>query len=250
MDLDLSALLLAMAIAFGAAILKGSVGFGFPLVSVPLLAVLVGARAAIPIVALPILVLNVLLLARRPVDLAAMRRFLPIMATFIPATVAGSVLLTIVSPQVLSLVVGVVAIGFAGLTLARFRLVVAPGVERPSSLGLGLVAGLLNGSTSLPGPLFAIYLSGLRLEKRAFVYGITLLFAVGNATQVLSYWQLGLYAGSVLLLGLLLVPAGLLGQQVGFLIQDRLQPEGFRRLVVAAVAVSGANLAARGLGLL
>ncbi len=159
-------------------------------------------------------------------------------------------MLSAISPQVLSLVVGVVAVGFGVLSLGRLRLAVSPSMERWASPVLGALAGLVNGSTSIPGPRFAIYLGSLKLDKRAFVYGITLIFAVGNVTQLTSYTQLGLYGGGNVAYALLLVPAALAGQQVGFAIQDGLEPDRFRRLVVVFVAVSGANLLARGFGLL
>ena len=171
------------------------------------------------------------------------------MLTFVPATIGGSFLLTTLSPNLLMLIVGLVALCFAALSLANLHLHVPPRLEAGTSTALGVVAGTLNGSTSIPGPLFAIYLSSLRLDKRAFVYGLTLLFSVGNATQLVAYSQLGLYDG-VLLYALLLVPSALLGQQLGFAIQDRLQPAVFQRVVIIVVALSGANLVARALGVI
>ncbi len=248
-DPTLDTILPGLAIAFVAGILKGSIGFGFPTLGVPLLAFLLGPRAAVAMMAVPLFASNALLLVRRPVDLAALRRFLPLLATYIPFTIAGSLLLSSVSVQVLALVVGAVATGFAVLSLSRLNLVVEPHVERVASPLLGIGAGLVNGATSIPGPLFALYLHGLKLEKRAFVYGITLIFAVGNVTQLVSYTQLGLYSSGGLVYALLLVPAALVGQQIGFYVQDRLEPERFRRFVVIVVALIGVSLLARGLGL-
>lgn len=241
-------LALAFAVVAAAGVLKGSIGFGAPLIAVPLLAALVGTRAAVVLVSLPLFAANAAVLLGRPVDRDAVRRFMPILVGLVPMTVLGGVLLARVNVATLTVAVGVVTLVFAALSLAGVQPVVPPRAERPLSAVVGTVAGVLNGATSIPGPIFALYLSGLRLDKRAFVYGITLLFAVGNVTQVATYLQQRLYAGNLLLGSAALVPAILLGQGLGLRIQDRLDPTMFRRVVLVAVAVAGANLLARGLG--
>ncbi len=86
-------LALALAVVVVAGVLKGSLGFGAPLVAVPLLAALVGARAAVVLVSLPLLAANAAVLLGRPVDRAAVRRFAPLLATLVPLTALGGVLL-------------------------------------------------------------------------------------------------------------------------------------------------------------
>lgn len=243
-------MLLVAAIVLAAGVLKGSIGFGAPLVAVPLLAPLVGTRAAIVLVALPLLIANMGVLITRPVDRRAIRRFVPLLATLIPTTFLGGILLARVDIATLTIIVGAVTIAFMGITAVGAQFIVPPRLETPLSLMVGLVAGVLSGATSAPGPIFSLYLSGLGLEKRAFVYGITILLAVGNVVQVLTYWQQGLYTGNRLLGSVALIPAILLGQLLGLRIQDRLNPTAFRRVILVVVALAGVNLLARGLGLI
>ena len=239
---------LACAVVAAAGVLKGGIGFGAPLVAVPLLAALVGARAAIVLLSLPLLAANAAVLLRRPGDRAAVRRLAPLLATLVPATALGGALLARADVAALSLAVGVVALAFAALALAGIRPAVPPRAERPLSALAGAAAGLLNGATGIPGPLLALYLSGLRLDPPAFVHGITVLLAVGNVAQVATYLQQGLYAGALLPASAALIPAILLGQALGFRVRDRLGPAAFRRAVLVAVALAGANLLLRGLG--
>lgn len=242
-------LLPAALIVLVAGTLKGSIGFGFPLLAVPAVAMLIGTRSSIVVLSVGILVTNVLLLVRRPVNGAVIRRFLPMIATIVPSTILGSVLLNRVDGQAISVFVGVTSLLFALISIARVQIVIPPRVERVASPIIGIAAGVLYGATSILGPIFALYLHGIGLEKRAFVYGITLLFAAGNVVQVLSYGALGLYSGGLLLAGALLTPVALVGQQIGFRLQDRMDPRRFRQLIVVVVVLSSLNLMARGLGL-
>lgn len=235
------------AIMLVAGIIKGCLGFGAPLFAVPALAPLVGTKAAIVLVTIPTLANNLAIIATRRVQGAIVRQFVPTMLTLIGATILGGIFLAGLHTGAISIVVGVVALGFVLLTASGLKPATPPHLHRVVSPALGVAAGMLNGATSIPGPLFAIYLSTLPLDKRAFVYGITLLLVTGNITQILTYAQLGLYGDGLLFGSLVLVPVQLLGQGIGAVLQDRLDSRLFGRLVLVVIALSGANLLLRGL---
>jgi uncharacterized protein len=233
-----------------AGLLKGCIGFGAPLVAVPLLALFVGPRPAVILMSVPLLLTNGLIIAGQPFPRAELSRFLPILVPLVPTTFLGGALLASANPAWLAVTVGVVAITFSVVSWVGVSLRPPAAAERVVGAVLGSFAGLLNGSTSIPGPLFAMYLSTQGLDKRAFVYGISLLLVVGNASQVLSYVQLDLYSGGWFLAAASLAPALLAGQQVGLRIQTRIQSALFMHLVLVAVAASGVNLLVRSLGAL
>jgi len=231
-----------------AGVIKGCIGFGAPLFAVPALAPLVGTKTAIVLVTIPALASNVAIILTRRVEGSIVRQFLPTMGTLIIATIVGGIFLAGLHTATLSVVVGVVSLTFVTLTASGLKLATSPRLHQVASPALGVVAGILNGATSIPGPLFAMYLSTLRLDKRAFVYALTLLLITGNITQVATYAQFGLYGDGLLLGSIALAPAQLIGQLIGTRIQDRLNPKLFQSLVLVVVAISGANLLARGLG--
>lgn len=250
MDLLQPAILLpALAVSVLAGLLKGSIGFGFPLVSVPLLAMLIGTRQAVVVVVLPLLVANVLLvIQRREILGGIVSRVVPIVAPLVPASAIGALLLSRLNSATLSVVVGGLIVALALLSsVERLRVEVTPRTERVVSPLVGAFAGLVGGSTSIPGPLLAMYLISLGLAKAPFVYAISVLFVSNGITQVASYARLGLYADGTLWLSLALTPAALLGQAMGFRLQRLLHPEAFRIVVLVVVVVSGSNLVLRGL---
>ncbi len=238
----------ALAVMVIAGVIKGCIGFGAPLFAVPALAPLVGTKVAIVLVTIPALVNNAAIIATRRVEGAIARQFVPTMAALIVATILGGIFLAGVHTETMSVLVGVVSLSFVAISASGVKLATSPRLHRVVSPLLGALAGVLNGATSIPGPLFAMYLSTLKLDKREFVYGLTLLLVTGNITQIATYGQLGLYGNGLLYGSLALVPAQLLGQVIGARIQDRLDPRLFGRMVLLAVAISGANLLARGLG--
>jgi uncharacterized membrane protein YfcA len=244
-----SVVITAFAIMTAAGLLKGTVGFGAPLLAVPFMAMLIGTKSAVILMSLPLFIANgVIVVWQRP-PAGVVRRFAPIMAALLPATFVGGLLLAQMDASAVSIVVGTVALAFCGVSFAGVRLAPPPWAERIISAVLGGIAGLITGWTSIPGPLFALYLSTLRLDPRSFIYGISLLLMVATLFQFLAYLQIGLYQEGKLVASLALAVPLLLGQQIGVRIHARIDPVRFTRMVLVVVALSGVNLLLRGLGL-
>ena len=242
-------LLLACVVVFIGGAIKGAVAIGFPLFTTPLLAALYGPKFAVVLIVLPVVIVNVVVLATRHASPGTVRRFVPIMLVLAPATVAGSLLLASVDGRLLAVLVGALALAFAVLSVLRVRLTVQPGAERWLAPAVGLGGGLVQGASGISGPIVAIYVHALRLDPRDFTYGVTLLFIVGAFIQAVSYVQLGLFTLESVVASLVLIPVAVAGQELGFRLQDRLEPRRFRQGVIAVVVLSSANLLLRGLGM-
>ena len=245
---ELVRLALALLVIFGAAIVKGAIGFGFPLISVPLIANILDARSAVVILSVASLVSNVGILYRGGGSRATLRRLVPTLGGLGVGTIGGALLLANIDAARLGLVVGASALIFAAASVLKPDLAIPARLERYLALPMGLLAGLLGGSTSIFSPVVVAYLHALRLAKREFVFFVAVLFVAGGLVQVASYAQLGLYDVRLLLIILLSCIPNLGGVQLGIRLQDRLDPVLFRRLVLAVITLSGLNLVAKGLG--
>src|SRR5215207_2200083 len=109
--------LLILLTILGAGIVKGAIGFGFPLVAIPLISTLWDARHAVLLVSLASLVNNVGVAVRGGGSPGIFRRFLPVLAGVLVGTVGGALLLASVSSSLLAVVVGIAALVFAGIAV-------------------------------------------------------------------------------------------------------------------------------------
>jgi uncharacterized membrane protein YfcA len=241
---------LAPNVAFGlvlvvvtvASAIKGALGFGFPLIAVPLSANLIGTRTAVVLIAVSVVFSNFLILFRGGGNVADLRRFAGLLIGVVAGTVVGAQLLRRLDPSVLSLLVGITAVLLAVLAWRNRTPSISPQAQRVTGPAVGLAAGVMGGMTGIFAPLLAAYIHTLQMDKRAFVFWLTAAFFVGGLTQVISYWGLGLYTWTLLgYAGATFVPV-VLGTWFGFWIQDRLPSALFRRLVLLLVAASGLNL--------
>ncbi len=231
-------------VAFSSAI-KGALGFGFPLIAIPLSANLIGARTAVVLIAVSVVFSNFLILFRGGGRAEDLRRFAGLLLGVVAGTVVGAQLLRRLDPGVLALLVGITAVLLALLAWRNRTPSISPQAQRVAGPAVGLAAGVMGGMTGIFAPLIAAYVHALQMDKRAFVFWLTAAFFVGGLTQVFSYWRLGLYTWTLLgYAGATFVPV-VLGTWLGFWIQDRLPSALFRRFVLLLVAASGLNLILR-----
>jgi uncharacterized membrane protein YfcA len=165
----------------------------------------------------------------------------------VPATIVGSLLLARADGAAVAMLVGLLGLAFVAFSFRRGGLTLPPHAERWVAPVVGVVSGFLNGASGISGPVVVAYVDALRLNPRGFAYSVTVLFTASGLVQSVAYAGLGLFSWPLLGLSVLLLPAGLLGQQLGFRLQDRLAPERFRQVVLGLVALASANLVLRGL---
>jgi uncharacterized membrane protein YfcA len=233
-----------LVIAFAAAV-KGALGFGFPLIAVPLSANLIGARTAVVLIAVSVVFGNFIILLRGGGRVQDVRRFAGLLVGVVIGTAIGALLLDRLDPSTLALIVGITSLLFAALGLLNITPQISTRAQLYTGPSVGLASGIMGGTTGIFAPLIAAYMHSLRLDKRGFVFWLTVAFMVGGAVQTLSYYRLGLYSGTMLLYAAATFIPILIGTQCGFLIQDRLPAETFRRLVLLLVLASGLNLVIR-----
>lgn len=241
--------LLFAAVALGA-LTKGATGLGFGLITVPIVALFVEPRTAVILISVPNMMINLIVLARGGVPLAEVKRVWPLTVPGIIGVVVGANLLAVLDTSVLSLLLGCVSVGFAVLGWLDFRPRLPRRGEKFVGPAVGLLSGLLHGSTGASGPPLAIYLYSLGVAKRYFVYLITAVFLVFSGVQMLTFVSLRLYEGDNLVRAVLLLTPTLVGLLLGLVIQDRLNQRAFNRLMLAIVAFNGAILVLRGLHLI
>lgn len=230
--------------AFATAV-KTTLGFGFPLIAVPISANLIGARTAVVLIAIPVLFSNLLILLRGGGTLDELRQFWTMLVGVIVGTVIGAQFLGVLDPRLLSLIVGVTTLAFAVVSFAGGIPDISRRARTYAGPGVGLASGVMGGTTGIFAPLIAAYVHSLRVDKRAFVFWLTASFFLGGLTQALSYYRLGLYAGSLALYALAACVPVLVGTRVGFWLQDKLPAETFRWFVLGLIFVSGLSLILR-----
>ena len=241
-----AALASAVAVLF-ASLVKGAIGFGFPTVSTPLLALFIDLKEAVVLLILPNLVMDVVQGLRRRGLVATFRRFAVLVAFGAVGTLIGTRLLIVLSASTATLVLGLSMLGFVALNATRWAPRVRPAWEGWLGPGVGLGAGVIGGITNVPGTPLVIYFYALGLAKDEFVRAVAVTFALYKLFQLGAVTWYGLMTWPLLGLSAVLTVIALVGFRGGLAIQDRLDQRTFNRAILVYLAVLGVVLIARAL---
>ncbi|WP_275004478.1 sulfite exporter TauE/SafE family protein [Promicromonospora iranensis] len=236
MDLDGGILLGALfALIFVSAILQSLSGFGFALLSAPLLAATIGGAEAVSTIIITGTVCDVAILAmRRSVPRPVGREVWALAGWSVPGMLVGAWLLAWLPASGLQIFVACVVIGAVVLRLrSRERGVV---VRPVWAVPAGLLSGALSTSTSLGGPPSVYYLVHRDLAPHA----------MRDTLVTVSLVRLPLSVASLVIAGtwqtyeywLPLVGAALLGQLVGARAFHAFGSSRYERVVLCLLVVS------------
>lgn len=225
-----------------AAVVNGTIGFGFAILAVNALAFVLGAREGIVVQSLLSVPLAVLQLVHHREMASGTRRIALVLATAVVGSLVGARLLTVLPGPALSLGLGLFTAWFAFERLRTERPPISAGVERRFAPIAGFSAGVANGALGASGPLLGTYLTAIGLRGRDFAFAINLGFCTMGIARAATLAWFGQYSPTILGLGLLLLVPSVIGQRLGFWFQGRLPATTLQRAILVALLVASANL--------
>ena len=228
--------LLLFSIVFLAALLQTTSGFGFALMAMPLVALVIGVKAAAPLVALVGWTLYAVNLVRyrRSVE---RRVVLPLAVAVALGVPFGVWALNNLDEDIVKSALGVILIAYALYSLWRPQ--AAPLRSELWAWPAGFLAGVLGGAFNTPGPPVIIYGNLRQWSRNLFRSTLQALFLFSSSLVILSHIAAGNLTAATIPTYLLLVPALLLGVWVGSIIDRRISNERFRLLVIVLILATG-----------
>lgn len=145
----------SLLIALVGGLVRGTTGFGAAMVMTPALALLVGARTAVPL-ALALETVAAAPMIPAAIATARWKVIAPICVTAVLTVPAGGRLLALASPLTLRRLIASTVILFSFALLSGLRH--QGGRQMPWSLGLGALSGTMLGATSIGAPPVILYL--------------------------------------------------------------------------------------------
>lgn len=232
-------------IVLAATFVHGLTGFGFGLVSVPLLQIVIGVRFTPPLVTL-ISAITIVVLALRyryTFSLDAVVRLAAASTLIVPLGVYASQHL---DEHLLKLMVGTSLMSYSSYALLGWEL---PHLRSRSwAYVFGSVSGLLSGLSNIGGPPLILYGNLCRWPPDVFKSNLQGVFLLNLVVVVLSHMLQGNFTAEIWVWFRIGVPAALLGLACGIWLSHRLDPLSFRKLILMMLLGLGLQLVVRGVG--
>ena len=241
------ALAAALVLALLAGVVKGMTGFGVPMILISGLGSFLSPELALAGMILSALVTNLFQAFRQGIRAAfqSVRTHWRYLATMLAFLILGSQIVLSIPAGLLFLILGITITFFASLQLAGWRPQVSARHRRPTEIGTGAVAGFLGGLTGTWGAPTALYLTALGVPRTEHVRVQGAVYGTGALMLTLAHLQSGVLSGVGLNLSIVLVVPALAGVAMGVAVQDRLDQERFRTVILALLVLAGLNLVRR-----
>jgi uncharacterized membrane protein YfcA len=241
-----------LAIVFGTFLLagtvKGVIGLGLPTIALALLTVTSDLPTAMALLLVPSFVTNLWQAVTGGNGAAIVKRIWPFLLMATVCVWLGAAALTRVDLHLLSALLGLLLVTYAGLGLGGIRLSIRPAREAWAGPLIGATNGVLTGMTGscvVPGVMF---LQAIGLPRDMLIQAMGMLFTVSTLAlglELMGNDMLTMNQGLTSASGVL--PA-VIGMMVGQHIRKHLSEDLFKRVFFWALLALGFYIAATALG--
>jgi uncharacterized protein len=230
-------MLIALLLVVGvAALVNGTIGYGFSSILTPIALLWMSARLLNPAVILVELGVNgVLLVRERQYVRQTFPRVRPMIYGLVPGVIVGAFLLSSIAPNSVRFLVYASLLPLIVLQIVGLRKVILN--ERPFGTALGASVGTLYALTTISGPPLALFWRNQGMAKGEFRCAMAQLRCAEGSMTVGAYALFALFTPTSLgLVPIMFVPV-LVGVPVGTLILAGFTRDFFSRIVMAADGV-------------
>ena len=247
----LAVLALGVPVFVLAGAVKGLIGIGLPTLAIGMLAQFIGAREAIALVIVPMLVANGWQVLRNDSPLASVRRVTIEYRVLILSLFVAIGVVALLAPAVpvvtVTFILGAVMTLFAVISLWREPARLSDRFDRLAQGVAGILGGIIGGISGIWAPPIIIYLSARRIDKQAFVETVGVLLFGSTAVLMCGYLLSGVLAPETALRSLAFIPPALVGFSIGERYRARVSGALFRKFVMSFFLLMGLNLIRRAL---
>ncbi|MGR3614463.1 MAG: sulfite exporter TauE/SafE family protein [Paracoccaceae bacterium] len=238
----------ACGVAALAGLIKGTVGFGMPMILVSGLSMFLAPDFALAGLLFATLASNGLQAFRQGfaaawASVVKFRGFLIIGFLFLISTAQ---LVPYLSQSMFLLALGIPVSIFAALQLFGVQFPLKRQTPQ-SEAGFGAIAGAIGGVSGVWGPPTVLYLTALGTPKADQVRVQGVVYGLGAVALVGAHFGSGVLRAETWQLSAALVAPAIFGMWLGLRIQDRIDQATFRKVTLIVLTVAGLNLVRRGL---
>ncbi|MBK1698135.1 sulfite exporter TauE/SafE family protein [Rhodovibrio salinarum] len=242
---DPDLLLVAVLVFVCAGIVKGLVGLGMPTIGLAALTLASDLHTAMALVLVPAFASNARQALRGGQARTILRRLWPYLIAAVALVPLGATALTRVDMDLLSGLLGLLLVVYAGSALAGWRPVLARRHERWTAPLVGGINGILTGMTGAFLVPCVIYLQAIQLPRDQLIQAMGILFLSATITLGLTLGGNHLLSTDLALLSVLAVIPAFAGMRLGEGLRRRLSEARFRQVLLTALLLVGLYLMAR-----
>ena len=234
-------LVLIVFAVFSGGIVKGSVGIGMSMFSVPIIAFILPPTKAMMLLCFPVIFTNFLQMDIRK-GVGSLRFLQMFLALFLGLLIGGKLILNLnlnfISISIATVIIIFTSLNFFGISLKNIK----KANEKILSVIIGFLSGILGGLTTFYAPPIITFLISINLDKEFFIRTTATMYFFASIPLYSSMLYHGLGNYYDLIMSLILVVPAIIGQFFGSKIRKKLSNEIFQKLILIILIMIGFSL--------
>ena len=222
-------------------LVKGTLGFGMPMVALPIIAFIIPPTTAMILLCAPIFLTNFLQIKFR--QGVSSYRFLPMFLCLIIGLIIGARLILEIDVNTITQIIAVSIIFAALVNCFGIKIKnINKNHENTITSLIGFGSGILGGLSTFYGPPMLAYLVAVDLPKEKFVRTVSTMYFIGSFPLYGSLIYYGFATKEDLIFSLILIIPAFIAQQLGTKIRDKFNQKQFRICILITLIILGLSL--------
>jgi uncharacterized membrane protein YfcA len=224
-------LILLSLILFVASLIHGSIGFGFPMIATPLIAMFTDLQTAILYTLIPTLFINIISIRSEGDFIDAFKRFFPLALLAMIGSAIGTQILIYSNSNIFKLLLAIAILFYLSIDLIKYQLKWIYKKPQLSRLVFGLGAGLLSGVTNAMAPVLIIYTIESKFSKSEIIQATNICFLFGKIAQIILFSYASIFTMQEAQNSFMLIFIIVLALYIGLKIKRLIDPILYKKII-------------------
>lgn len=218
-------------ILFTSAFVHGSVGFGFPMIATPLIAMFTDLQTAIIYTLIPTLLVNILSIRSEGNFFNAVKKFYPLALLAMTGSAIGTTLLIYSNSDVFKFILVFTILLYLFFDYKKVEFPIIRKNPKSSMTIFGIGSGIIGGLTNVMSATLIIYVLESKFTKKEIVQSFNICFLFGKIIQVILFTSAGVFTQTEITQSLFPLIFIAIALFVGIRIRDKINPITYAKMV-------------------
>ncbi|WP_421715681.1 TSUP family transporter [Arcobacter arenosus] len=214
-----------------AAFVHGSVGFGFPMIATPLIAMFTDLQTAIIYTLIPTLLVNILSIRSEGNFFEAVKKFYPLAILAMIGSAIGTQIIIHFNTDLFKFILVFVILLYLFFDYKKVEFPFIRENPNISKTIFGIGSGIIGGLTNVMSATLIIYVLESKFTKKEIVQSFNICFLFGKVVQIILFTSAGIFTQTEISQSLLPLVFISIAIFVGIKIRNKINPVTYAKMV-------------------
>lgn len=229
--MEMSFIIALAMIVLWASIVHGSIGFGFGMISTPLVALFTDIQTTIIYMLLPTMAVNIISILSEGKFFEALKKFWFIILLMVLGSAIGTVLLIYTNSDFFKLLLAAIIFLYLLQGLVKIEASFVSKYPKSSTYGLGVFGGVISGLTNVVAPLMIMYTLEMKYSRKDTIQLSNLCFLFTKIGQIVVFVYYGIFSLQTFQISLLTILIVCIGMFLGIKIKKRIDVKYYAKIL-------------------